>query len=448
MLRMITRTALILLAAAALYGQRSVASLSDIQNVVIIFQENWSFDSLFGFFPGANGIEKAGKIKQVSKEGRTYEVLPQPMDTRIRPLAPDARFPANLPVLPFDLAKYVKADDQTGDLIHRFYQQQLQINDGKMDRFVAYSDAAGLAMSYYDATDFPEGKLAKEFTLADNFFHAAFGGSFLNHFWLICACTPVWPNAPADMVVQIKGKDLVRDGVVTPDGFAVNTSMPFYKPYSPNVPDPKRRVPPQTAPTVGDRLTARNIPWRWYAGGYDAALAGNPGNLFQFHHQPFVYFENYADGKPAKEEFLKDEKVFYEDLKAGQLPAVSFIKLYALDNEHPGYASVMQGQERVADIVRLIRESPYWPKSAIFIVYDENGGRWDHVAPPKIDRWGPGVRVPAIIISPYAKKGYVDHTVYDTTSILAFIERRWNLRPLGTRDAGANDLTAAFEFRR
>jgi phospholipase C len=250
------------------------------------------------------------------------------------------------------------------------------------------------------------------------------------------------------MVVQIKGRDLVKDGVVTPDGFAVNTSMPFYKPYSPNVPDPKRRVPPQTAPTIGDRLTARNIPWRWYAGGYADAIAGKAGDLFQYHHQPFVYFENYGDGKPAKEEFLKDETVFYEDLKAGRLPAVAFVKLYALDNEHPGYTSLMRGQERVAEIVRLVKESPYWANSAIFIIYDENGGRWDHVAPPKIDRWGPGVRVPAIIVSPYARKGYVDHTFYDTTSLLAFIERRWNLRPLGTRDAGANDLTAAFEFRR
>ncbi len=443
------RAALLLFIASAVYGQRSTASLSDIQNVIVIYQENWSFDSLYGSFPGANGISKAGKAtKQISKEGKEFSSLPQPLDTRLRPTAPDPRFPADLRVGPFDLSKYVKADDQTGDLIHRFYQEQIQINDGKMNKFAALSDAAGLTMSYYDASAFPEGKLAAEFTLADNFFHAAFGGSFLNHFWLICACTPTWPNAPADMVAQIKGKELVTDGVVTPDGFAVNTSFPFYKPYPATASDPARRVPPQTAPTIGDRLTARNISWRWYSGGYDDALAGNPGSLFQFHHQPFVYFENFADGKPARDEFLKDDKVFYEDLKVGKLPAVSFVKLYGLDNEHPGYTSLMRGQERVAEIVKLVRESPYWPKSAIFIVYDENGGRWDHVAPPRVDRWGPGTRVPAIIISPFAKKHYVDHTVYDTTSVLAFIERRWNLRPLATRDAQVNDLTAAFEFRR
>ncbi len=89
-------------------------------------------------------------------------------------------------------------------------------------------------------------------------------------------------------------------------------------------------------------------------------------------------------------------------------------------------------------------ESPRWPETAIIVAYDENGGRWDHVAPPMGDRWGPGTRVPAIIVSPLAKPRYIDHTVYDTTSILKTIEVRWNLTPLGTRDAAANDLSNAF----
>jgi phospholipase C len=436
-------------AAQLIFGQRSSSSLGDIQNIFIIFQENWSFDSLYGFFPGANGIDRAGDaVRQVNREGKRYAVLPQPMDTRARPATPDARFPANLPVTPFDLSKFVKPDELTGDLIHRFYQQQLQINNGKMDKFVAWSDAAGLAMSYYDASDFPEGKLAKEFTLADNFFHAAFGGSFLNHMWLICACTPTWPNAPSDLVAQFGKGDTFVDGIVSPDGFAVNTVFPYYRPYPESTPDPSRRLPPQTAMTIGDRLNERNIAWRWYSGGYHDAMLGKPDPMFQYHHQPFVYFQKYADGTQNKAEFLQDEKTFYEDLKAQKLPSVSFIKLLGLDNEHPGYTSLIRGQQRVADIVDLIRKSPYWEKAAIFIVYDENGGRWDHVAPPKIDRWGPGVRVPAIIISPYAKKGYVDHTLYDTTSLLAFIERRWNLRPIANRDAQANNLTSAFEFGR
>jgi phospholipase C len=91
-----------------------------------------------------------------------------------------------------------------------------------------------------------------------------------------------------------------------------------------------------------------------------------------------------------------------------------------------------------------VRNGPNWSDAAIIVTYDENGGFWDHVAPPKIDRWGPGSRVPALIISPYAKRGFVDHTTYDTSSILALIEHRFGLKPLSARDAAANDLSAAF----
>jgi len=449
------RAVLLLFIGSAIAGQRSTASLTDLQNVIIIYQENWSFDSLYGNFPGAKGMKDAGKAaRQVDKNGKPYATLPQPIDTYKLGGDPDPRFPNNLPAGPFDLTKYVRPDEQTGDLIHRFYQEQLQIDKGKMDKFVAWSDAGGLAMSYYDAVDFPEGKLAQEFTIADNFFHAAFGGSFMNHIWLICACVARWENAPKDLIIQTaRDGSVIKDGIVTKEGFAVNSyagvvAYPFSKPYPESVSDAGRRVPAQTALTIGDRLNERNISWRWYAGGYDDAMAGHPDRVFQYHHQPFAYFSKYAEGTPERAEFLKDETVFETDLKAETLPSVSFIKLLGLDNEHPGYTSLMRGQQRVSDIVAQVRKSPYWSKSVIFIVYDENGGRWDHVAPPKVDRWGPGTRVPAIVISPFAKKHYVDHTIYDTTSLLAFIERRWNLRPIAERDAHASDLTNAFEFGR
>jgi len=104
------------------------------------------------------------------------------------------------------------------------------------------------------------------------------------------------------------------------------------------------------------------------------------------------------------------------------------------------------GDRHTAELVKAIQDSAYWKSAAIIVAFDEGGGLWDHVAPPKIDRWGPGTRVPAIIVSPYAKKGFVDKTVYDTTSILRFIEWRWNLQPLGERDAKANNLLNAFDF--
>ncbi len=422
--------------------------LDKIKHVVVIFQENWSFDGLYGKFPGANNLASAGAaVKQVDKQGQPYATLPQPIDTTKKPPAPDPRFPANLPVQPFDAAQYVLANEHTGDLVHRFYQEQYQIDGGKMDKFVAWSDAAGLVMSYYDASNMPEGKLAQQYTMADNFFHAAFGGSFLNHFWLICACSPKWPNAPASSVAQVDANGMmVKDGAVTPDGYAVNTSFSVNQPHPANITDASKLVPNQTAPTIGDRLSAKHVSWAWYSGGWDDAVSGHPSSLFQFHHQPLAYFANYADGTPGRAAHLKDEKDFLRVAGTKDLPAVSFVKPLGPDNEHPGYAALAQGQQHVADLVNAVKNSPNWKDTAIIITYDENGGRWDHVAPPVVDRWGPGSRVPAIIVSPYAKKGFVDHTRYDTTSILKLIETRWNLTPVASRDASANDLTNAFDF--
>jgi len=181
-------------------------------------------------------------------------------------------------------------------------------------------------------------------------------------------------------------------------------------------------------------------------GGWNDALAGHAGPLFQFHHQPFIYFANYADGTPAKAEHLKDEQDFLAALAGGRLPAVSFVKPYGLDNEHPGYTDLITGEQHVRALIDAVRASPHWNHTAIVITYDENGGFWDHVAPPVVDRWGPGSRVPAIVISPFARRGYVDHHRYDTTSILALIEHRWGLAPLSTRDAAADPLSGAFDF--
>jgi phospholipase C len=419
-------------------------ALYRLQNIIVIYQENWSFDGLYGLFPGANGIANAGAaLRQLDKNGEPYRTLPIAKEGQDNA----AKLPEQLPVAPFDLAQYLSPEEKTSDLVHRYYQEQMQINGGKMDKFVAFSDAAGLVLSYYDATNMPEGKLAQKYTLLDNFFHAAFGGSFLNHFWLVCACTPQWPNPPAAMVAQLDAQGaMLVDGSVTPDGYAVNTAYSINRPRSPKAGDPTRLLPDQHMPTIGDRLSEKGISWAWYAGGWNDAIAGRADPLFQYHHQPFIYFSNFADGTRGKAAHLKDEKEFLAALKRGSLPHVAFVKPLGPDNEHPGYANLARGQKHVADLVAAVKRSRYWPHAAIIITYDENGGRWDHVAPPKGDRWGPGTRVPAMVISPFAKKGYVDHTQYDTTSILKLIERRWRLQPLGTRDAEANDLTNAFNF--
>jgi acid phosphatase len=131
-------------------------------------------------------------------------------------------------------------------------------------------------------------------------------------------------------------------------------------------------------------------------------------------------------------------------VRKGTLPQVAFYKPLGHDNLHPGYTDLAAGDAHVAAMVKLIQESPNWHDTAIIITFDENGGIWDHVAPPKGDRFGPGVRVPTLIVSPLARKGFVDHTVYDTTSILRTLEVRFGLDPLTARDASVADLRNAF----
>jgi phospholipase C len=311
---------LALVAAACASMAPGPSAIDRINHVVVIYQENWSFDGLFGTFPGANGLANAGDtVKQTDRDGS--------IDNRERPPAPDPRIPAGLPVAPFNLGLYVKAEDTAGNPVHRFYHQQYQINGGKMDRFIPWSGVGGLVMSYYDATELPIGKLAQEYVLADNFFHAAFGGSFLNHVWLICACTPRWPEAPAAMRAQVDANGMItKDGDVTPDGYVVNTAYTVNTPHPTSTAPSSHLLPNLMLPTIGDRLDEKGISWAWYSGGWRDALAGRPHPIFQFHHQPFAYFAKWADGTAAKARHLKDEDDFLRDLERGTLPAVSFVK--------------------------------------------------------------------------------------------------------------------------
>jgi phospholipase C len=414
-----------------------VASLARLHHVVVIYLENHSFDNLYGEFPGADGLaNSASTSTQVDETGTAFTTLP---------MAAGSPFPTDLSNEPFNIDQFVAATQKIPDLVHRFYQEQQQIDGGKMDKFALVSDAKGAVMGFYHTSGLPLEVEAAKYTLCDNFFHAAFGGSFLNHFWLIAARTPVFPGAPSTIVAQV-GADgsLIKDGAVTPDGYAVNTLFTVNKPHPATVPA-ANLVPNQTFATIGDRLSDKDISWAWYSGGWNDALAGSPASLFQFHHQPFAFFEKYADGTAAKAEHLLDETAFVTAAQSGKLPAVSFVKPLGPDNEHPGYADLITGEQRTLDLINAVRNGPDWPTTAIIITYDEHGGFWDHVAPPVVDRWGPGSRVPTLVISPLAKKGFVDHHRYDTTSILALIEHRWGLEPLTDRDAQADDLSNAFE---
>lgn len=437
---MIKRLLLItaLLAATILNAQSH--KRSKIEHIVIVYMENRSFDNLFYGFNGADNAKTPKKpyAKQIDENGSEYKSLP------MGEAALAAGIPEGLQNKPFLIDRYISQDAMMPDLVHRFYQNIEQINGGKNDAFVQVSDAKGLSMGYHDSSRTALWRYAKEYTLCDNFFAAAFGGSFLNHQWLIAARTPKFADANLSKISKYelsKEGKVLRDGILTPDGYAVNTIQPFSMPYKVKHEDNETRLPAQTHDTIGDRLSGKGISWAWYSGGYDEAMSGRGKEVnYQYHHNPFVYFKNYGVGAKGRAH-LKDEKEFFVAIKNGSLPKVSFFKPAAADNQHPGYASLLAADKKIEEIVESIKKNKkIWRKTVIVITYDENGGLWDHAAPPVVDRWGPGPRTPAVVVSPFAKRGFIDHTVYDTTSILRFLEWKFELAPLSDRDKKANNL--------
>ena len=285
--------------AASPYEHRP--ELDRIGHIIVVFLENRSFDHLYGLFPGAEGIQDSGFASiQLSAEGLQFATLPAVINNLARLGGIDSRFAAGLPNGPFRADRYVNLEERTSDPVHRFYQEQEQIDGGKMDRFVAVSDTGALPMGYFDGSALPLFSLAREYTLADRFFHAAFGGALLNHFWLICACTPRYNDAPENLVAKLDADGrMIKEGAVTPDGYAVNTIDPVSEPHDPKITDDRQFLPLQTMPTIGRRLTDAGVSWAWYSGGFADAVAGHPDPTFIYHHQPFAYFADYAAGTPG-----------------------------------------------------------------------------------------------------------------------------------------------------
>lgn len=414
-------------------------NIKKINHVVVIYMENHSFDNLWGEFEGADGLAGASResILQLNENDKPYEFLPD--------IPRSSAFPSNLPNDVFNIDQYIPSDKETPNPTHLYYHQIMQINGGKMNKFALHNVQKGLTMGYYTTKDLPLYPYAKDYVLMDNFFHSGFGGSYFNHVFLIAAAPAEWPDAPEKVVAKLdEDGNMIEDGLVTPDGFVVNTVFPLEGPAPDDV-DSTRLMPPQTIPTIGDRLSEKGISWAWYSGGWDDALAGRE-NDYAYNHEPFAYFKNYGPDTEGRENHLKDENDFIEAAKNGTLPAVSFVKPAKKYDEHPGYSTVFYGETHAVELINAVLDGPNGDDALIIVTYDENGGFWDHVAPPVIDRWGPGTRVPALAISPFAKKGFVDNTQYESVSILSFIEKRWDLEPLTDRDKNANPLQNIFAF--
>ena len=414
-----------------------------IDHIVVLFLENRTFDHLFGTYPGVEGLDSY-RGRQADKNGVEYPGLPLALR---RDGKPDPRFPSDLPNAPFPLQKYVAPFDPTNNPVHRFYHMQRQYAAGAdgiaMGKWVAEGTSGGTSMGFFDRYASPaQWKLAEEFVLLDHWFQGIHGGSFANHFYLISAGLARYPDAPADLRAVGVGPDgrVEKDGDVDPDGSVVNNLDP---PYPPQRAGTILRAP-QTVPTIADRLDAARITWAWYATGWGGGANAVQQGLVP-HHNPFQYVKRIME-TPDGRAHIRDASEFGRALREGGLPAVSFVKPHAKDNAHAVSSTVGAGDRWIADMVREIMASRYWPRVAVVITYDEGGGWFDHVRPPVVDRFGLGTRVPTLIVSPYAKRGFIGRREYDHASVLKLIEWRFGLEPLTERDRRAEAPLEAFDF--
>jgi phospholipase C len=353
-----------------------------IRHVIVLMQENHTFDNYFGTYPGADGFP----------EGLCIPV--DPFD----PTVVDC-------VEPFHLG-----DQPIQDLDHSRRTFRLQFNEGRMDGFIHALDErnqdGALALGYYDDSDLPYyWNLANEYVLFDRFFSSAAAGSFMNHvFWVSAS-----PGA---------GRD---------------------RPTLDGLPD---------MPTIFDRLEERGISWKYYIQKYDPEvnykdLVEGAPRPPQVEWVPLLSMDRYLDD-PDLFSRIADLDDYYDDLRGGTLPAVSFIKIIGASEHPPG--NLLAGQRATRVLIQALMQSDAWPHSAFILTYDDWGGWYDHVPPPQVDEYGYGFRVPTLLVSPYAPAGRVDSTTLDYTSILKFIELNWDLEPLTTRDALANSIGVGFDF--
>jgi phospholipase C len=287
-------------------------------------------------------------------------------------------------VAPFHFTFPMSHDnDHSWDTAHAAY------NGGKMNGFVSAERTLD-TMGYYDGRDLPNyWAYARHFTLDDHFFSSLMGPSLPNHLYTVAA--------------QSGGE--TRNRIKPPKG-----EYDF--------------------PTMAELLENAKVPWKYYEG------KSNPHSFWLWN--PLPGFKSFKENSSLMAHLVPNTD-YFKDLRNGTLPSVSWIVPNIRESEHPPL-NIQLGMWYTTDFINALMKSPYWKNTLLVVTWDDYGGFYDHVPPPNVDKYGYGFRVPAIVISPYAKAGYVDHTEYDFTSVLRTIENQFNLQPLTTRDSKANDL--------
>ena len=452
---------------------RAADTATPIQHVVVIFQENVSFDHYFGTYPVATN--PAGQPAFRARPGTpTVNGLDQNLLTN----NPNAANPQRL-----DRSQAVTCDQN-----HSYTAEQKAFDHGLMDKFVESVSGGSCAdktivMNYYDGNTVTAiWNYAQNYAMSDNSFSTTFGPSTPGALNLVSGQTH--GATPATVAGRIANGTVYSDLDPTFDDCSSGTTASV------------------TGKNVGDLLNANGLTWGWFEGGFrpTATVSGKAvcGSAHQNiggasvtdyipHHQPFQYYQSTANphhlppasianiGYTDQANHQYDLSDFFAALNSGNLPAVSYLKAAAYQDGHAGYSDPLDEQTFLVNTINTIEKSKFWKNTAIFILYDDSDGWYDHVMGPTVnqsndaadvltdagmcgvakagaylDRCGYGPRQPLMAISPFSRRNFVDHTISDISSTLRFIEDNWGLGRIGDQsaDAQAGSLVSMFDFSR
>ena len=379
-------------AAANGVGQSAIPSKKvkrKIQHVIFIVQENRSFNYMFMGFPGAN-TQNYG----YDTNGNKIMLHSQTMKT-------------------------------SWDINHGLTEFLQDFDNGKLDGWNKQYACCGSIPSNFAYAYAPQSevatywKMAKQYVLADNLFQSNLDGSFVAHQYIIAGYSQSAVNYPSTYWGCPGGKQDQVPTITQSRGIG------------------PAEVPCFDYPTIGDSADTAGISWRFYSGVY-----GGDGGLWQ----SYQAINHIYKGPDWTADNITPPAQFLTDVQNGTLANITWVMPTYANSDHPGFES-STGPAWVASVVNAVGQSPFWKDSAIFLIWDDWGGWFDPVAPVYEDYDGTGFRIPAVIISPYAKKGYVSHIQYETSSVLRFMEDNFALPQLAASDARAADpANDAFDF--
>jgi phospholipase C len=468
-----------------------------IQHLVVIYDENVSFDHYFGTYPNAantDGTTFRAKANTPTVNGLTTNLLED---------NPNGSNPTRL----------TPSQALTCDQDHSDTPEQQAYDKGLADKFPQYTGVAtcsspdqgqpGLVMDYYDGNTVTGlWNYAQNYAMSDNNYDTTYGPSTPGAINLASGQT-----YGGEVVNAATGTPVTDSAVVaSPNSANLGTDIADMDPYYDNCGAGTDRLE-MTGQNVGDELNTKNVTWGWFQGGFapttkatassNAVCGATHTNLggasvadYSAHHDPFEYYKSTANpqhtapkteaevGHNGQANHQYDLSYYYQSIKDGNLPSVSFVKQAEYQDGHAGYSDPTDEQTGIVNLVNAIEQSKYWSNTAIVITYDDSDGWYDHQAPPNVnsssdtavdaldaagqcgstartplageeDRCGYGPRLPLLVISPYAKSNYVNHSVTDQTSVLSFIQQNWSTTPIaGSLSQDAGSLDSFFDFNK